>query len=272
MPDSLIDLVSTVLLVSAALGGDGDEEMFRAKLSGISDRIRLLLKLEDIDDAASDPKIAIEVINRVLFREEGFHGNDDNYYEVENSLLETVMSRHTGIPITLSIVYMAVAAEIGLPLKGIGLPGHFLVGYWTDESEMPDMIIDPFFGGKLLSIGECAARVNAIYDGEVGFSTEWLLPVTNRQILARVLNNIKGLLVAEGSHRKALQALDMLIAVQPNAVWELRERGLLYYRTGAFTLALADLRRYLRSAPESDETDLVKYYVQLLRRLVSSTN
>ncbi len=158
-------------------------------------------------------------------------------------------------------------------MEGIGLPGHFVVGHWPDAvAPTPTLIVDPYSEGLLLSLDECAARVHAAYGEDVRFTPEWLQPMSNRQILARVLNNLKHIYTSLNQHREALRIIDMILTVQPDAVWNIKERGMLYYRTGSFILALADLRRYSKLSPGGDESGYVKYYIQLLQRLVVSHN
>ena len=273
MPDQDISLVEAALLIAARQGNGVHTELCLAQIAAMAHRISVLLALEGITDPRFAPEETVDIINRVLFAEEGFIGNRDDYYDIENSYLDRVLVRRTGIPITLSIVYMEVATQVGLPMQGIALPGHFVVGYWPmGRGRVPRLIIDPFNEGQILSTEDCATRVHAAYGEDIRFTDEWLQPMTRRQILARVLNNLKCIYVAQEQNQEALRVIDMLLIVQPDAVWELKERGMIYFRTGAFVLALADFRRYLKLMPEGEETYLVKYYIDLLRRLISSHN
>jgi regulator of sirC expression with transglutaminase-like and TPR domain len=273
LPDGQINLAHAALLISAGQGSGAQVELAMAHISSMANRVRMLLSLEGLNDPQEVPRRTVETINRVLFEEEGFHGNLDDYYDRENSFLDRVLTRRTGIPITLSMLYMEVAQQADFPMRGIGLPGHFVTGYWGRKgSRSPSLIVDPFNQGQLLSPDDCAARVHAAYGDDVCFTPEWLQPMTKRQILSRALNNLKQIYISTEQYRQALLTVDMILTVQPDAVWELKERGLLYYRTGVFVLALADLRRYLKLTPEGDESDLLKYYVDLLQRLVVAGN
>jgi regulator of sirC expression with transglutaminase-like and TPR domain len=271
--DREINLAEAALLVAAGQGSEAHVEFSLARLDSYAQRVRASLLANGIDDPTSEPRATIEAINRVLFAEEGFRGNRDDYYDVENSYLHRVIDSKTGIPITLSIIYLEVARQVGIQMRGIGLPGHFVVGYWPDAGRgKPALIVDPFNEGQLLSIEDCAARMQAAYGMDVRFTTDWLQPVTNRQILARVLTNLKHIFNSLEDHRAALRVIDMLLIVEPDAVWELKERGLIYYRLGEFMLALGDLRRFIKHAPAGDETDRMKYYVNLVNRLLMSRN
>src|SRR6478672_11751366 len=140
MPDQEIDLVEAALLIAARQGNGVHTELCFAHLAAIAHRVEALLKAEGIEDPRLAPCEAVDIINRVLFSEEGFAGNHDDYYDVENSYLDKVLVRRTGIPVTLSIVYMEVARLVGLPLQGIGLPGDFVVGFWPrGKSRLPKL-------------------------------------------------------------------------------------------------------------------------------------
>jgi regulator of sirC expression with transglutaminase-like and TPR domain len=271
--DQEIYLAEAVLLVAADQGSDADVEGSLTELDELAKRVEAHLKETGVFDPQLAPMEAVDAINTVLFLEKGFTGNREDYYDPENSYLNKVLERRTGIPITLSIVYIEVARRVGLDVKGIGLPGHFVVGHWpASASRLPSLIIDPFNEGQLLTVDDCAARVHAAYGDDIRFTREWLQPMTNRQILARVLNNLKHIYMSLEQRKRALRTVDMLLMVQPDAIWELKERGLLYYRMGNFVLALADLRRYIKSTPEGEDTDLLKYHVHLLQRLITSSN
>ncbi len=260
-------------MIAAGQGSDAPTELCLAQMAAIAHRVEMLLRFEGITEPQTMPLETIVVLNRVLFQEEGFSGNRDNYYEIENSYLDKVLARRTGIPITLSILYMEIARQVGLPLQGIGLPGHFVVGFWSPFGKrMPALVVDPFDDGKLLSPDDCAAMVHAAYGEDVRFTPDWMQPMSNRQILARVLNNLKHIFVSMAQDRDALRIIDMILAVQPDAIWELKERGMIYYRMGAFVLALADLRRYAKLTPENEDNYLVHYYIEFLQRMVVSNN
>src|SRR4051794_39834521 len=216
MPDQEIDLVEAALLIAARQGNGVHTELCMAQLAAISHRVQALLKAEGIEDPRLAPCETVDIINRVLFSEEGFAGNHDDYYDIENSYLDRVLVRRTGIPITLSIVYMEVARRVGLPMHGIGLPGHFVVGYWSgDRGRLPRLIVDPFNEGRVLLPEDCAARIQAAYGEEVPLTSQWLRPMTHRQILARVLSNVKQIYMSLDMRQEALRTIDMLLIVQP---------------------------------------------------------
>lgn len=271
--DCEISLIDAALLIAAGQGSGIDPELCLGKLASMVHRVQALLQSEGIYDPRQAPFETILTLNRVLFLEEGFSGNREDYCDIANSCIDMVIERRTGIPISLSLVYMEVARQVGLPMHGIGLPGHFMVGYWPSrECRLPAAIIDPFEGGRAVTLEECAAQVHAAYGDDVRFTIDWLQPMSHRQIIGRMLSNLKHIYVSAHRYDEALRVIDMLLAVQPDAIWELKDRGLIYYRTGSFMPALADLKRYLRYAPRTEDSVLLNYYVELLERLIASRN
>jgi len=211
---------------------------------------RELKTLDDLAAAASprvnegeDALYRVNALSEYLFDELGFRGNREEYADPRNSYLNDVLEQRLGIPITLTVLYMDVGRRLGIPLAGVGMPGHFLARH-RDE---PDLFIDPFNGGVLLSVDECAERFKEVTDGSVAWDPKYLAPVSSREIVARILRNLKMAYVQQEDNHRALAAIDWLLLVQPNANDELRDRGFLYCRTGRYSEALDDLRDYVAS-------------------------
>lgn len=271
--DQDINLIEASLLISAGQGNDTNVDLCYAQIQTLVSRAEAQLRASGITEPCLRPREAAAVISEVLFREEGFTGNSDDYYNPANSYLDRVLARRTGIPITLAVLYMEVANRAGLPLRGIGLPGHFVAGYWQHPlDKLPLFVVDAFNDGQLLSPEECASRVLAAYGADPDSAGEWMQPVSHRQIVVRVLNNLKHIYSALGEDKRLLRTLDMLLLVQPGSQRELTERGLLYYRMGLFVPALSDLRRSMRALPQGESAGMLPYYVRLLQRLVVAHN
>jgi regulator of sirC expression with transglutaminase-like and TPR domain len=213
----------------------------------------------------SAPVERLEAVNRVLFQEENFTGNEEDYYDPHNSFLNEVMDRRTGIPITLSVVYLEVARRAGLPLVGVGLPGHFIVRYPAPGRFYG---VDPFHGGRFLTESDCREKVQRIYGGRMAFRLDYLKPVGSFAILTRMLYNLKNIYVESKSHAKALAVVDKLILLNPQAWNELRDRAILWYQLKHFRNALTDLEAYLRRVPSPpDRKDLLRLAEDIGRRL-----
>ena len=205
----------------------------------------------------------IAALNSVMFQEHGFHGNRDNYYDPKNSFLNEVIERRTGIPITLSVLYMEVAQRIGLSLHGVSFPGHFLVKY-LDEKEK--IVIDPFNGGEIKSNESLGKLLEDLYGGKVALVRDFLEPVSKKQIIRRMLNNLKMIYLREKDFLKGLAVLQRLVILDPAAAEDIRDRGVVYSKLECFQYALADFESYLRLAPNAPDAGAVKEEIVTLAK------
>ena len=199
---------------------------------------------------------AVRAFNEYLYDEQGFVGNRTHYDDPRNSFLNEVLERRTGIPITLAIVYLEVARRAGLRVTGVNFPGHFLLRV-SDEGPAIDtefVIIDPFHGGALLSEVDCRELLRQHVGDEAAFDRTLLEPATRHQIVVRMLVNLKRLYVRMRSFPQARFISDLLLTVDPSAISELRDRGLLAYHLQDFAAALRDLEEYLRLSPRPERT------------------
>lgn len=220
-------------------------------------------------------------LNKYLFDELHFVGNDVQYEDPRNSFLNEVLDRRTGIPITLALIYMEVARRAGLDVRGINFPGHFLLRCPARRG-MPyseDLIIDAFHGGALLSEDACRQLLRRHNGDEAGFDPHLLRHATKPQILARMLLNLKRVYVRMHSFPQARDVTELLLAVDPSAINELRDRGLIAYHLKDFSAALRDLQAYLElsksaslGAEERKEQAEIWEHVKTLRRRVATLN
>ena len=194
-------------------------------------------------------------VRTVLFEEERFRGNDDDYYDPRNSFLNEVLDRRLGIPITLCILYIEVARRAGLQLQGVAFPGHFLVKYAPPGG--PEVFIDPYNGGEVLSADECVARFKAASHGRP-VEPRHLAGVGPRQILARMLHNLKRIYLERSDDVRLWWVVDRLLMLEPDQPEELRDRGLIAARLGAGTAAARDLAAFLELAPDSPDVAQVR--------------
>ena len=207
-----------------------------------------------------EPLAAVNELNEYLFDHVCFGGNDADYYDPCNSLLHEVLRRRLGIPITLSVVYIETGRRLGVPLRGVGMPGHFLVRHDAE----PSLYIDPFHRGALLSEEECAEWLRRT-SGPVRWEPAFLAPVTDRAILARMLRNLSAVWVKRDDAMNAILALGLLMAVQPEEAGHWRDRGMLRYKRGDCALALEDLERYLDAAFSAPDAWYVRRVIEKIR-------
>jgi regulator of sirC expression with transglutaminase-like and TPR domain len=238
----------------------------------------------------ADRHSQIVALSRFIFGTLGFSANRAHYVDPRNSFLNDVLERRLGIPITLCLVYIEVGRRAGLPLRGVAFPGHFLAG--CDQEQGEQMVIDAFNGGTLMSEDDCRKLLREHVGDEVPWHPSFLDPADRRAIVLRMLSNLKRAYVTLRSFSHARRASDLLIAVDPAAVTELRDRGLLSYHLQDFSSALRDLEGYLkmvtRAEPpqqlhanestegdeneEQEEFKSIWEHVKNLRRRVASLN
>ncbi len=243
-PESTLDLAAAALLIAEDAYPNLDVDGYLRRLDEIAEPL--------MDRIAWDSPLGelVGLINGHLFGELGFRGNGEDYYNPRNSYLNEVLDRKLGIPITLSVVYMEVARRIGLSVVGVGLPGHFIVEARRDGESL---LLDPFAGGQVLDLEDCERLVQHSYGGSIAFSEDLLAPVRKRQILIRMLNNLKQNYLTLDQPTAAWPVVGKQIFLDPENAMNRRDRGLLAYRLNQFALARSDLRFYLERRPDAPD-------------------
>ena len=225
----------------------------------ITDYLRKLDRFaEEARQGIAPARAPIEMINglnRTIFHELGFQGNTEHYYDPRNSFLSQVIDRRKGIPITLSVVYVEVARRIGLDLLPVGLPGHFLVKHAGPGGEL---FIDPFNGGRVMNESEVAGLLAEVTNGRLKLSSEHLTPVTNKQILIRILANLYGVYARGMDYTRALAAVERMLLIAPNTASHVRDRGMLLAAMNKTSDAVADLEHYLELAFDAKDAEMVR--------------
>jgi regulator of sirC expression with transglutaminase-like and TPR domain len=167
------------------------------------------------------------------------------------------------------VLYVELARRCRRRAEGVGLPGHFIVRVWEADG---DVLLDPFNGGVRLSEADCQARLIEHYGAAISFRSEYLRGTPNREILARMLRNLKSAYLGAGDLPRALRAVENLLVVTPRVASEIRDRGLLRMQLGDLSGALVDIRRYLASAPSADEVEPLRATLQRLETLWERRN
>ena len=209
----------------------------------------------------------VRVLLEYLFGEEGFAGAEQ-YYDPRNSYLNEVLARRRGIPITLSLVCMAVGRRAGLDVRGISFPGHFLVRCRTDV----DRLVDPFHG-RILQPGECEARLASALGRDVVLDPELhLRDATPREILVRMLTNLQQIFAGSGDAERLLACCDRIVLLTPRNPIALRDRSAVYQRLGWLVAAISDLETALEILPEGQHAKAVRGQRDALRQKVGRLN
>lgn len=262
--DERIPLSRAALTIARTEYPDLDIESYEGQLDALARRVRERLP------RVADPPQTIAALNVVLFAEEGLRGNRDQYYDPRNSFLNDVLDRKLGIPITLALVYLEVARRIGFPLVGVGMPGHFLLKHYDVEGR--ETLIDAFSGGRVLSARECQERLDEIYAGQLPLQPEFLLAVSRRQMLIRILNNLKNVYMTTRNFRKALAVVDLILAIYPRSPEDVKQRAMLRYSLGQMRGAADDLDDYLKMSPDASDADEIRHTALAIRRNLASLN
>ena len=264
-PDDAVDLAEGALLIAATRYPDLDIDRYMACLREMGAEAHSRIGTERDTGA-------IRCLNAYLFGELGFRPNGEDYYDPRNSYLNDVLDRRIGIPITLSIVYLAVGRAAGLDLEGISFPGHFLASMTVDGGML---VLDPYAGGVSLGIDDLRERLKSL---DVPASqlddalARLLVPAGSREILARMLRNLRQIHHASGKDlHAAAAAADRIIELAP-APEEFRERGRIYQAMECFRPALSDFEAYLAGRPAAPDRDMVMRNIGDLRRRVSLLN
>jgi regulator of sirC expression with transglutaminase-like and TPR domain len=262
--DERIDLVRAALTIAQTEYPELDFDAYCSRIEELARRVKRLVP--DL----GDPSESISALNRVLFDEEGFRGNSENYYDPRNSFLNDVLDRKLGIPIALAVVYMEVARRVGFPLVGVSMPGHFLLKHYDVEGR--EILIDPFNRGSILTAKDCQRALDEIYGGQMPLQPEFLMAVSRRQVLVRMLNNLKSIYLSVRNFRKALPIVDLILAIYPRSPEDVKQRALLRWSLGQTRGALADLEDYLKMSPEASDADEIRQTAASLRRMMVTMN
>ena len=263
LPDAAVPLAEAALILAC-------EEYPQLEISPYLDMLDNMAEVAAQKLHPSDsPVETIGKINSVLFENFGFRGATEDYYDPRNSFLNDVLDRRIGIPITLSAVYMEVSRRLSFPVVGVGMPGHFIVKYADRRDEF---FLDPFNRGEILTRDDCRNRIYERYGDSVEFHERLLGRVTHRQILWRMLNNLKEIYLKAHAFDKGLAIVDMMLMVEPDEIQQVRDRGLLRLQLRQFAGAARDLEYYLRHSTGTDDRERIETHLKELRRIRATMN
>ena len=261
--DARIDLARACLIIAQDAYPGLDIERYLGEIERMAIRLRARLAR----GAGAEERVI--ALNQFLFDDLGYWGNTSAYYDARNSYLNEVIDRRTGIPITLSILYMELGRRAGLPLEGLSFPGHFLVRLRLRGGTL---VLDPFAGGAPQSTDELRQRLKRVIPEGASGLEQFLEPASNRQILARLLRNLKAIYRESDKPERMLEVLNRMLVVAPEASAELRDRAYCYQRLECFRAALKDLSDYVEREPEAADLDDVRARLVELSALCARLN
>lgn len=214
------------------------------------------------NSAESGQTDGVAALCEVLFRQHRLRGDTETYYEPANCCLHRALESEQGMPITLAVIMIEVGRRAGITLHGVGAPFHFLVKYADGDGER---YLDPFHAGRSIDRDQLAARLRQTNPAAGPSAEAFLSRVTKRQMLQRILTNLKGACVRKRQFAEALETTEYLLALTPWALEERRDRGLLHYELGSLEAALADLELYQQHAESPPDANRVAAIVQRVR-------
>ena len=261
-PEESLDLAQAALLIACEEYPDLEVSRYVSRLSQLATAAQARIA----DDA---PEAIVAGLNQVLFEEQGFRGNTEDYYDPRNSFLNDVLDRRIGIPITLSAVYMEVARRAGFRVSGVGLPGHFLVRLDVNGKAR---LIDPFHEGAILSEAECQERLDRSYEGKLKLEAEMLATCGQKAMLGRMLRNLKAIYLRSGDQTRALGSVELLLILNPGSAEDLRDRGLIHAALDSYAFAARDLGAYLERVPKSNEAATLRQKIEELHEKARRLN
>ena len=259
-PDPFIDLAAACACIAAEADPGSSPRGLIDQLDALAEHVRATLPATVRSAARPDTGIRtpediaaiLEGLHRVMYGELELHGAPRDAWEPRHTYLADVLRLRQGLPIALGVLELEVGWRLGLPLFGIGLPGHFILG-------SPDCrLIDPYDAGRLLTPDDCERVMRAALGRPVTFRRSMLRPATRREIIARVLGNLRGIYLSRREWGQALATLELLVILDPADPALRRDRALLYGRCGRFTDAVRGLDRYLEELPEAPDHDEVR--------------
>lgn len=255
-PDSLLDLVEASLVIALEENPAVDVDRHLAAVGSWTDSVRGRLH------GSRDVERIVGTINRVLFDEQGFHGEDEDYYDPRSALLSEALERHAGLPITLSVLYLELSRRIGVEASGVSLPGRFLVKF---TGPFGVLVVDPFDGGRVLTTPELQKILDAMYGGGVRLREQHLRSFSPKEILARELAQLKAAYLAQHDLPRAAASMDRLLILDDRDAYEVRDRAALAMQMHAYSQAIELFERYLALMPSAEDRGRVREQIGYLR-------
>jgi regulator of sirC expression with transglutaminase-like and TPR domain len=255
-PEAEMDMARAALLVAKEEYPQLSVDLYRARLDQMAEEVKDRLAEE------SAPLLVLQELVATVYARRKLRGNREAYYDPRNSFLNDVLDRGLGIPLTLGMVLLETGWRLDLPLEGVNFPGHFLVRFRGDAVRL---LVDPFDGGHTRFEDQAQELLDRVYGGMVRMQDKFLRPASRRDMLIRLLTNLKGVYTNVGDDPRALAAVERILLMKPTSRGENRARGLLLARLGRRDDAVEQLEAYLALAPSASDAERIQDLVDDLR-------
>jgi len=256
LPDSVLDLVEASLVIALEDEPALEIDRYLQQVGEWSEAVRERL------EGSRDIERIVESINRLLFDEEGFHGEDEDYYDPRSALLNETLEKHAGLSISLSILYLEISRRVGMEATGVSLPGRFLVKF---SGTFGQIVVDPFDGGRVLSTIELQKLLDDVYGGGVRLREHHLRSFTSKEILARELAHLKAAYLVRHDLPRAAASIDRLLILDGHDPYELHDRASVAVQLHEYREAIECFERYLALMPHADDVARVREQIAWLR-------
>jgi len=257
LPEQDWSLMDMAFMVAEQLQDESDLSLSKDLLA------QFMLTLKERVKGANSAAEQLERVNDYLFNELGFSSNQDDYFNADNSLINLVLTTRTGIPLTLSLLYLEMLSSLGMECNGINFPGHFLVGVKISGHYQ---IHDAFREGILLEKNEIKKMLT---HHQIGINcdeelADYLKPASHRQVIIRLLRNLKNIYIEQQDEERSLQVIEMILSLEPVSSDEIRDRGMVYHYLDYTEGALIDLTAYLELEPNSHDRTIIEALIESL--------
>lgn len=256
LPDAQVDLVEASLVIALEDNPGLTIDRYLGQVDDWSGAVR------DRLEGSREIERIVDSINRLLFDEEGFRGAAEDYYDPRSAMVNEMLDKHAGLPITLSILYIEISRRIGIEATGVSLPGRFLVKF---SGAFGHVVVDPFDGGRVLSTVELQKLLDSVYGGGVKLREHHLRAFTAKEILARELAHLKSAYLAHHDLPHAAASSERLLILDENDPYELRDRAAIAAQMHAYDDAIDAFERYLALMPYADDHARVREQIAYLR-------
>lgn len=273
--EASLDLGRASLLVAAEEYPGLDIEQYLERLEMLAAQVRHYLadapeRVACMPGTEQACMQLLRALNIVLFEHEHFRGSRTDYYNPQNSFLNRVLERRLGIPLSLSVVYIEVGKRLGLALAGVGMPFHFIVRCTLPGGRF--IYSDPYEKGKFLSEQDCRRRLVQIFKDPADLDAHWLEPLSPKQVLVRMLTNLKHIYLHKNDYQRTLTISDRILLLTPQQPNELRDHGLIAFHLKYYSRALRDLNAYVELAPQAEDLAEVKRQINIIRQIIAMLN
>lgn len=261
--DDTIDIADVALILASFDHPATDLEVYRTHLRALSDAVKAAALEAGFDSDTGGPEEMATILSRVIAEDFHYTGDEETYNDLDNANLMRVIERRKGLPVTLGVVYLATARAQGWAAAGLNFPGHFLIRLESRDGRR--VIIDPFYSGRVMETHALRDLLKLVHGAGVELDATHYRPVSNREVLVRLQNNVKTRRMELNEVAGALEAVATMQALDPENAGLWRESGVMHMRLGHLKSAVEAFERFVTHAPEGADRQKIAQVIEELR-------